>query len=231
MKPLLVGQAPSCGSEGRPAFDGRSGYRLASIFGCPLRDVFECVNLLDRWPGKSASGKGDGFPLGEARAAAGRVKAERVAPFSGRCVVLCGANVARAWSAPKGFLYWRGSLEVSGYRLVVIPHPSGMNRWWNKTDNRQAFLAFVLRFYENVLRRPPRDDVRWRTLLKEPGKSPGVELDVPVGQLADDHILHALHFWSPRIVDRTLPRFALICAEADRRGLLDRLEQPKEIAR
>lgn len=30
-----------------------------------------------------------------------------------------------------------------GFRVAVIPHPSGVNHWWNEPANRRRFRRFV----------------------------------------------------------------------------------------
>lgn len=183
MKVLLVGQAPSRDTCGGPPFSGRSGRRLADLAGVEhsrLGEVFALVNLLDRWPGKN--GRGDAFPMSEARAAAARLDLSKH-----DVVVLVGRNVARACglkdagyfkhhevAAPladgKGQYVdqvgeqWIGfpaptiPAQVQGkmgkglgagcatfkaVTVFVIPHPSGVNRWWNDAANEQKARRFM----------------------------------------------------------------------------------------
>ena len=97
-------------------------------------DAFDLVNLLDRWPGKK--GKGDAFPLDEARASARRLNL-----WGKPLVILVGRNVARAFGA-NSVAYLEGFLL--GYvNAVVIPHPSGLNRWWNDPANTERARRFM----------------------------------------------------------------------------------------
>lgn len=143
-RPLLIGQAPSRDSDPARPFSGRSGRFLERLAGLPeggLAVAFELANLVDRWPGASPRGKGDRFPKNLARLAADRFD------LRGRTVVFAGLAVARAFGfakPPVGFAPHRGGL------CVVIPHPSGVNLWWNDPTNR-ALAADVLR----SLVRPP----------------------------------------------------------------------------
>jgi hypothetical protein len=73
VRALLVGQAPSRSSEGRPAFDGRSGRRIAELMGTPAL-ALPAVNLIEEWPGPGA-GKGDAFPMHRARRGAASPRA------------------------------------------------------------------------------------------------------------------------------------------------------------
>lgn len=137
MKPLLVGEAPARGTEGLPPFSGRSGAFLARVAGFDVAARFECVNLLDRWPGPQ--GKGSAFPLAEARAAALELD------VGGRTVILAGWRVAHAWPdrAPRAYL-----VAVDGAHggpLAVLPHPSGVCRWWNDAWRRDAARRFLAR--------------------------------------------------------------------------------------
>lgn len=136
-KALLVGRAPARRMAGRGAFRGRSGERLAALAGTDLDGLLRAVdaaNLLGEWPGKQ--GKGDAFPMAAARAAAG------VLDVSGRpLVVAVGKRVAAAMGLRRPEYFapaaWRG------VPLVVVPHPSGVNRWWNDPVNVGKMHAFM----------------------------------------------------------------------------------------
>lgn len=136
MKPILVGQAPSRGADDVPPFGGRSGKRIAAMAGVDharLLDVFDAVNLLERWPGPR--GKGDLFPLREAR----RRAAILTSMLTGRTVVLVGQGVARAFGQDSTPL----SRLSGGLCGFVVPHPSGLNRWYNDASNVSAASAML----------------------------------------------------------------------------------------
>lgn len=104
---------------------------------------FERRNLLRDWPG-SANGKGDLFPMEQARVAARAMEYE----FAGRTVIFVGKNVSAAFGfGDVAFLEWRtaqagaGSGEV--YRFAVLPHPSGVNTWYNVMANKVAAARFL----------------------------------------------------------------------------------------
>ncbi len=133
MKPLLVGEASNL-PDGR-AFGGRSGLRLASLCGLALEeflDAVEAVNLLDRWPGRSGGEKGHLFPAAEARAAADRLD------VVSRRVVLCGLRVAAAFGLRRPTFLAPAILGRNEASCVVLPHPSGIVRWYNSEANREA---------------------------------------------------------------------------------------------
>ena len=137
MKPLIIGQAPSKTGEGCEPINGRSGKKLAACMGVSVEEYlerFERVNVLDRFPGKQ--GKGDKFPLPEAREAAQGIRLEG-RPF----VLLLGRGVASAFGL--GNLPWLEWAEVEQARVAVVPHPSGINRWWNEQENRERAREFL----------------------------------------------------------------------------------------
>lgn len=136
---LFVGQAPGHGGDGRPPFLGRVGRRLSSLARLPESDFrrrARFANVLSLWPGKS--GKGDAFPAGLAREAAARFRFR-----DGERVVLAGMAVARAFRLnPRPLLTWR---PFGPATVAVLPHPSGVNRWWNDPRNVAAAGRFVRR--------------------------------------------------------------------------------------
>jgi hypothetical protein len=131
VRPLLVGQAPGPRTGGRAAFDGDSGRRLSRVVGADVLALVDAVNLLDSYPG--SAGKGDRFPIREApRAAAGL-------DLSGRpLALLAGLGVARAFGLRVSLLEWT---QVRGTPALVVPHPSGVSRWWNSRANAERARA------------------------------------------------------------------------------------------
>ena len=128
---------------------GRSGARLARLAGLStLADAFELWNVLDRFPGAEA--RGDAFPLAEAREA---IRASESA-LRGRRVVLLGGSVAAAVRWRGAPLEWgviektawtpeRGLELVARYDVALLPHPSGLNHWWNDPENEAAASRFL----------------------------------------------------------------------------------------
>lgn len=130
--PILVGEAPSRDTEGLPPFSGRSGARLEELLGRPLRERFVVVNVLGRWPGRQGSEKGSAFPTAT------------------RGGVLLGQAFAAAlgvhWTSQR-YLRWEwlrdhdGMFGVETY--AVLPHPSGVNLWWNDPANVERARRFL----------------------------------------------------------------------------------------
>jgi len=130
----IVGQAP--GRRGGPPLRGPCGARLARLAGLSGVDELarrhELANLLPRFPGKR--GKGDAFPPAEARRAAHGVRPKH------RDVLLLGRHVARAFGVDRPFFEW---WDLGRWRVAVVPHPSGVSRWWNDSANRARAAAFL----------------------------------------------------------------------------------------
>jgi len=145
-KILFVGQAPSQETDGMPPFTGKCGRRLADLMSMSQKEMLtkhDFVNVLDRWPGSSR--KGDQFPIKEAIQAANVLRPT----LSGRWVILLGSNVAKAFKI-KSFRYFNSfELPVDptpGSPMIpwvcVVPHPSGVNRWFNDPTNKLVAKKF-----------------------------------------------------------------------------------------
>jgi hypothetical protein len=146
-RPVLVGQAPGPRSDPRyPLLGGHAvrsaGARLQALMGLGLVEyarLFCRRNLLEAWPGHA--GKGDRWPAGEAAKEAGRL----AQALRGRTVLLLGRNVAGAFGRTGPYLEW----VDDGVRMAaILPHPSGVNLWWNDPANEargRVFLADLVR--------------------------------------------------------------------------------------
>lgn len=137
---VFVGQAPSRRTEGLGPFRGLTGRSLEELAGLPEGGLrrFELRNLFDSWPGKQPRGKGDAFPVRDARAAAAALREK----LSGRVVVLVGRNVSIAFGLDKAaFFEWHEAAD--GTLLAVIPHPSGVNHWYNDPENAAECERFL----------------------------------------------------------------------------------------
>jgi hypothetical protein len=98
-----------------------------------LGDIFEMINLLPRFPGVKPDGsKGDLFPAHLAKISASRLLPE----LRGRRVVLAGRSVAKAFDLRMDFLEERGG-ALGAESVLLLPHPSGVNLWWNSPENRK----------------------------------------------------------------------------------------------
>jgi len=119
--PRLVGEAPN--ASGQVFWEAT--YFRGRIPRLPGK------NLLSEFPGRQS--KGCAFPIGPAREAARRYK--RGTPKSVPLVLL-GRRVSRAFglSGTAPILEW---IEHEGRAVMVFPHPSGINQWWNDPSNRK----------------------------------------------------------------------------------------------
>ncbi len=151
-KPLMIGQAPAQdGDPWRPC-TGRSMNYLLKLTGWDqytYRTSFEFANLVDRWHGKM--GKGDVFDLDEAKWKKNLML--NFGELEDRDVIFWGKSVAAVFGlhGPEYcFLRWYGiySERACTVRCAILPHPSGINDWWNKTQNRANARAFLLNLLE-----------------------------------------------------------------------------------
>jgi hypothetical protein len=135
---LVVGEAPNRVGVGSSSDDVLGApaivRRLPGILDLERR------NLLSYWPGPDPRGKGSLFPLDEARAAAEELWTYY--PTSVRFVVV-SARAAGAFGIKRSqyeFLQW---FEHEGREVAVVPHPSGVVRWWNEKSNARRARAFI----------------------------------------------------------------------------------------
>ena len=139
MKPLIVGEAPGKNGDPSKPIEGRVGARLADCCGLTLDEflaAFERVNLLDEQP--QDSGKGASFDVRQA----GRVTRELEKTFApGQVVLLLGKRVARAFRISCAeYFDW---FALNHAQACVVPHPSGVNRWWNEPENELQMRRFM----------------------------------------------------------------------------------------
>lgn len=138
-RPVVVGEAPSRTSDPARPITGACGRRLAALAGLPelaFRRRFVRLNLLAAWPGPSGS-KGTAWRPAEARLAAERLRSRS----RNRFIVLLGRRVGAAFGLGRAdyFLPYR----VGSALAVVVPHPSGINRWYNASENVRAMGGFL----------------------------------------------------------------------------------------
>lgn len=134
-KTILIGQSPSRSGRLEPLSSEPLATRLAHMAGLSKSQylrVFERMNVLDKWSGK----RGNAFPIAAARKAA----LDILPHFGGRRVVFLGMNVARAFYFQAEFLEWK----IEGYYVAaILPHPSGLNIWYNTLENVAAAKRFL----------------------------------------------------------------------------------------
>lgn len=135
MKPLIIGEAPSKRGDSVTPCGGRIGRRLAACFAIPYDDYlerFERINLLGAYPG--ADGKGAKFEAREAAQAADALT------LRGRVVLVLGQRAAKALGLRAEYCTWQ---DHRGGLCAVIPHPSGINRWYNDAANVESLMIFL----------------------------------------------------------------------------------------
>lgn len=139
-KIILIGQAP--GRRGDPREPLRSE-RLAKLCGLSMArylETFTRINLIEEWPGKQKSGKGDEFPMELAAASAAKL----LPRLENRRVVFLGLNVAAAFQAPRSdFFVWFDLSLFQTTKAAVFPHPSGVNHFWNSAANVRVASGFL----------------------------------------------------------------------------------------
>jgi uracil-DNA glycosylase len=133
---LMVGEAPSPTSDPEvPIISGRSGRWLRWLLGEHWSLFYEAcafINLVETYPGPL-------YPLETSRHAAREVLESVVRP---RTLILCGRKVSSAFGYAKAeFL---SVADMPRERLVFLPHPSGLCRWWNDEHNRSRARAQLL---------------------------------------------------------------------------------------
>lgn len=102
--------------------------------------LFDRVNLLAEHPGRGA-GRGDTWPKEQA-AEAWRALAPSLA---GRRVALVGRAADAAGLRGLPPLRWIEGEDGGPARLCYLPHPSGVNRWYNEGGNRARVGAWLAR--------------------------------------------------------------------------------------
>jgi hypothetical protein len=148
---LLIGEAPSrkhgkrnldvclvCRALGRHPGPGTLGWLRTQH-----RDLFSFVlktkhiNLIDHWPG--SSGKGSAFPIEDAKFTASTFK---TGFHYYNAVFLAGKRVAKVFDVKAEYFD-----KVEGNTpMYVVPHPSGINTWWNDPCNREVAKKFLKQF-------------------------------------------------------------------------------------
>lgn len=139
-KLLLIGQAPSKTGDNLHPLEGRIGRMLSGLAGVAFDDYLmltERINLFSEWTGRREGAKGDSWDDLAARQRA----SELVRGFRDRTVVLLGRNVGRAFGLDR--LPWMTWIDFEGGRAAVLPHPSGIVRWWNDPKNRAEAGRFL----------------------------------------------------------------------------------------
>ncbi len=128
--------------------EGPCGLKLAALFGMDYEawlSTFSRLNVFTEWPGKD--GKGDRFPMSLARERARSICIE------GRTTFLLGKRVAQAFGfRPAARFLSDYSSPAGKWRIMIVPHPSGINTWWNDPANVRRAKKEVRRFLDGCPR-------------------------------------------------------------------------------
>lgn len=134
------GEAWAEAESARLALTGSVGTKLASMLGMERLEfcvTFRRENLNHRFYGKQ--GKGDAFNNDEARLRARLLDDHS----SAKKFVLLGREVAASFGITHGFL---SHLRIGGKEYLLLPHPSGINSWWNNPENKQRAIEALRKF-------------------------------------------------------------------------------------
>jgi len=145
MKPLIIGEAPSKNQQLEQPIEGRIGLRLASMAGLTLPEFlyhFDRVNLLHHRQDTAAHE----FQF-DIEAAKGEAAALKTTFKSDQIVILLGLRVADAFYAHHDYFVQQ---MIGGADVRVVPHPSGINRWWNDPANVQLAMVFMKNIVERT---------------------------------------------------------------------------------
>lgn len=136
MKPILVGEANPFGNG--PEFDlwpdppNCSGGRLQKILGLSRTEYLRSFDRLNLCRGK--------WRIRDARTEVSRILFAAV-DGGGRDIILLGSKVCLAFDEEfKPF----NVREIHAGRLIVLPHPSGRNRIWQKPGTKEQARALVI---------------------------------------------------------------------------------------
>lgn len=139
-KPLIIGEQPSKNGDPSKPIQGRIGERLAECAGLTFDEYmekFDRMNLLD--VRAEYSGKGMDFNVKAARSTARELITRAFLP--GRLILILGKRAASAFGMTSIAYFQR--MVINGAEVYVVPHPSGINRWWNLPENEQQMIRFM----------------------------------------------------------------------------------------
>lgn len=137
---LVIGEAPSKYMDQRGftkplLLASRDLAELAGLrWPKEWEEVVEVRNVLDKFPGRQLSGKGDLFPIWEAQSEASKMSFEGYPR-----VVLLGRRVGSAFGLSGDWFCWT---TFKGTSVAVAPHPSKVSHWWNSKENVEAARQF-----------------------------------------------------------------------------------------
>lgn len=128
---LIIGENPGLAGDPTAALEGSVGKRIASYAGLKWGDYLAMTERRNIFPAYVSP-----WPRDEAKR-----RAEQAFPYLlGRRTILLGQRVADAFDFHWPLLNW---VEIGGVTVAIVPHPSGLNRWWNEAENRSQARRFL----------------------------------------------------------------------------------------
>jgi hypothetical protein len=123
---IIVGQAPGLNGNPDKPLEGVIGHKIALLMGIDFDTYLEIerINLNYGFPGKS--GKGDKFNMSE-----GRSRAKLLMMMKFHRFILLGRHAARCFD----LTYMPLAVYRREKKFLILPHPSGINLWWNSGKN------------------------------------------------------------------------------------------------
>ncbi len=153
-KVLFIGQAPSSASNALQPLSGRCGMVLAQLLGVTMKDFLDYAqryNLNSAYPGRAGE-KGDGFDY-----ETGMNMASVLMNETNKSFVLLGDKVCHCFSVSYNKLETSAD-ERTHNRFFVLPHPSGVNLWWNEARNRRSAKTALREFiFKDVINQHRKD--------------------------------------------------------------------------
>jgi uracil-DNA glycosylase len=129
MKLLIIGERPGKYNDGKRAFSGKSGERLAEFLGMTKQEFLDHVDTVNLF--------NDVSNHWNAQAAVKRAKEINV---KDRIVLLMGYKVADAFEV-KGSYFELVNIP-NAFEAYIFPHSSGANRFWNSPSNTEMAKRF-----------------------------------------------------------------------------------------
>lgn len=140
---VIVGEAPTTRAS-IVDLTGMTSRRLVGLSGL-TREVFVQVaariNLVESPQPMIGGGRGFDRVAGRIRAA------ELTRRFTGRRLMLLGRRVSSSFGLDGEYLSWE-LVRPWATLFCVVPHPSGMNRWWNTPENRFRAGVFLAHWFK-----------------------------------------------------------------------------------
>lgn len=138
---FILGQAPGVveGEERRP-WRGRAGQTLRRWLSMEEEEfyaTFYCASVTRCYPGRAASGGGDRTPAAREQALCSFWREWELTLLRPKLIVAVGGLAIRRLIGLTSLDAAVGERFELGHAAVVpLPHPSGVSRWLNSTDNR-----------------------------------------------------------------------------------------------